>query len=371
MNRDKKVLYAVAWGFPCLLLLVLFVPNITVSKILLSVLSVGVAAVAVCLIKKRSILSLNKGQVTLLMLASALIGITLYYLSGLHFGFYKVTLEPSVLWRNVLPYAVIILTSELTRSVLVAQKNRTVTVLSYVALVLLEVMMTAGMNVFGTFGRFMTLVGMALFPAIVGNLLYHYLADRYGMWPNAVYRIFLTLYSYVIPIKPSVPDALLAFAKLVLPLLIYLFIHALYERRKFTVSYRQMRWRTFTGVLLFAAMAVIVMLISCRFRYGLIVVGSESMTGSVNMGDALVYERYEDQHLCEGEIILFDCNGTTVIHRIVEIRCINGENRYYTKGDANDSPDPGYVTESRIIGRAGFKIRFIGYPTIWVREIFS
>ena len=45
------------------------------------------------------------------------------------------------------------------------------------------------------------------------------------------------------------------------------------------------------------------------------------------------------------------------IHRVVDIRKINNEAHYYTKGDANKTKDEGYITESRIIGLVKFRIK--------------
>jgi hypothetical protein len=55
----------------------------------------------------------------------------------------------------------------------------------------------------------------------------------------------------------------------------------------------------------------------------------------------------------------------------MEIKVIDGEIRYYTKGDANESMDAGYVTKSQIVGVTHFRILYIGYPTLWLRDIFS
>ena len=55
---------------------------------------------------------------------------------------------------------------------------------------------------------------------------------------------------------------------------------------------------------------------------------------------------------------------------IVEIENVNGQARYYTKGDANDSNDSGYITDSDIYGFVHFKISYVGYPTLLLREIF-
>ena len=90
------------------------------------------------------------------------------------------------------------------------------------------------------------------------------------------------------------------------------------------------------------------MLISCQFKYGLLVVGSESMTGTLNKGDAVVFERYDDQTIKEGQVIIFNFNDIQTIHRVVDIRKVNGEYRYYTKGDANQRNDDEYRTEKDI-----------------------
>ena len=118
-------------------------------------------------------------------------------------------------------------------------------------------------------------------------------------------------------------------------------------------------------------MVSIVMLISCQFRYGILVIATESMTGEVDKGDAVVYEQYDDQIISEGDIIIFKDGDSLVVHRVVKIERINNVNRYYTKGDANTFIDAGYRTDSNIIGVTHFKIKYIGYPSIWIRSLFD
>ncbi|MBR2987205.1 MAG: signal peptidase I, partial [Clostridia bacterium] len=100
-------------------------------------------------------------------------------------------------------------------------------------------------------------------------------------------------------------------------------------------------------------------------------VATESMTGEINKGDAIIYTRYEDQPIEEGQVIVFERNRTKVIHRVVDIQNIDGVVRYYTKGDANEENDAGYVTESDIIGLTDHKIPLVGVPTIWIRDMIS
>ena len=72
----------------------------------------------------------------------------------------------------------------------------------------------------------------------------------------------------------------------------------------------------------------------------------------------------------------FDKNNLPKINGImknleIEIKQINGETRYYTKGDANEGMDDGYIVQSQIVGITNFKIAYLGYPTIWIRDIFN
>jgi signal peptidase I len=59
-----------------------------------------------------------------------------------------------------------------------------------------------------------------------------------------------------------------------------------------------------------------------------------------------------------------------VVHRVVDIKEVNGVIRYYTKGDANKQKDTGYVVKEDIVGVVKFKVKYIGYPTLALREMF-
>ena len=96
--------------------------------------------------------------------------------------------------------------------------------------------------------------------------------------------------------------------------MIFIFIRALYEKRS-SITSRRSRVGAIAGSAVGAIVMIsIVMLISCQFKYGLVVIGSESMTGEINKGDAIIYESYEDQKITEGQVIVFTKNNTRVIH---------------------------------------------------------
>ena len=114
-----------------------------------------------------------------------------------------------------------------------------------------------------------------------------------------------------------------------------------------------------------------ILLISSQFKYKTLVIATESMTGKLDKGDVIIYEDYDRQYIEKGQVIVFERDGATIIHRVVDIKKINGVLRYYTKGDANESMDSGYITDANIVGIINLKIKYIGYPTLWVRSLFE
>ncbi len=371
MSADKKRLYAVSISIFCLLAVALFIPNGS-SRITAAILLAIGGALSVFLIKKRSVLSFYKQQVLLIMAVMGLLYISLYYITGLYFGYYRAynAFSATTVFKYILPVTGIIVFSEITRSVLVAQKDKYADVFAFLICVLGEVLIFSSVVEVKTFNRFMDIVGLYLFPAIVSNLVYNYLSRRYGIYPNLAYRLLTSLFPYVLTIASGIPDSLYAFARLFIPLLIYWFIDALYEKKKRRALQKQSKWG-YAGVgVAVLILASYVMLVSCQFFMGMFVIGSDSMTGELNKGDVVVYMQYDEQIIQVDEIIVFTKNGNKIIHRVVDIERINGENRYITKGDANEDVDDGYVTESQIVGIAVFKIPYIGYPTLWIRSLF-
>ena len=158
-------------------------------------------------------------------------------------------------------------------------------------------------------------------------------------------------------------------------MVIYFFIDSLFERkRRYALGQRSRFSRAVSKIITAVAVIIMigtVMLISNHFYYGALVVATESMTGEINKGDVVITESYEDQTVTEGQVIVFADGDSKYVHRVVDIQIINGIKRYYTKGDANEDMDAGYITDSDIVGLVNYKIPAIGYPTLWLRGLFD
>ncbi len=374
---DKRIIRISSVSVLTVLLIVLLVPLGESGRIVAAFLLLPAAVLIPIFIKKRNILSINKNQVLLILTVIALLYVMACYLTGLKFGFYKnpYGLNLNNFFRFFLPIAAIITFSEVIRYVLMAQNDRLASVFCYLSCVIADMLICSNLPAITSMARFMELIAGAFFPAIISNLLYNYLSKRYGIYPNLVFRAITVLYVYTFSTVSAISDALLSFVNIIFPIAIYLFIDALYEKkRKYALGNRSVFVKVLSVVLTVTVVIIMlgtVMLISNQFKYGAYVIATPSMTGELNQGDVALYEQLDDRPVEEGEVIVFDKNGTVVLHRVEKIETINGITRYYTKGDANEYSDAGYILRSDIIGHVNFKIPYIGFPTLWVRNLFK
>ena len=372
MNKDKKILYTTSLITFAVLLISLFM-DIGSSKIVTACLLLPITPIVWFLIRKRNSLSINKREVLLIAAVVGVIYVVLLQMTGAYFGFYKnpYFVNTDRLLKMILPLTVIIVGVEIVRYVFLSQKNKFVDVITFLTCVTVEILTYSNLAGITSFNRFMDLVGLTLFPAISANIYYHFISKHYGMLPNIAFRLITTLYVYFIPRAAAIPDALSACIKIVVPIIMLAFISALYDKKKKNAvrKGKAISWIGTTATIVI--IVSVAMLISCQFRYGAIVIATESMTGEINKGDMIIYEQYTDQTIQEGQVIVFQKNKSKIVHRVVKIENINGETRYYTKGDANEGLDSGYIDDSHIVGLTDVKIAYIGYPTLWLRELIQ
>ena len=370
MNKDKKILYITTLAIFAILLCLLFA-NTKSSRIATAIILVPLAAVTRLLIRKRTSVSVYKREVLLLVSVIGFIVVIFLLMSGLYFGYYKNPYFVSVenILTYVLPLSSIIVTTELIRATILAQKNKLTDLLCFLSCILIEILMVSDIAGITSFYRFMDVVGLALFPAVSANILYHYLSRRYGMIPNIVFRAIFTLYIYFIPTAPFIPDALMSCIKMLLPIMLLAIVASLYEKKKKNAIKKGNRLGAVSVALTAVIVVAMAMLVSCQFRFGAIVIATGSMTGEINKGDMIIYERYDGQTIKEGQVIVFLDDTSKIVHRVVDIEIVGGETRYYTKGDANDGWDSGYRTEEDIFGLTDVKVAYVGYPTLWLRDL--
>ena len=372
MTKDKKVIYLTSLISLAVLLIVLFTVK-TNSRLVTAAFMAVIAPLTCLLIKRRSAKSIAKKDVLLLMIIISVIISALTEMTGLYFGYYynPYYVNSEMLKAFVIPIAVIIVTTEITRSVLLSQKNDVAGVVAFLIGVVTETLTYSSLVGVISFNQFMDLVGMTLLPAFTANVLYHHISKNYGALPNIAYRLISTLYIYFLPMTCAMGDAIKAMIKLLLPLVIVALISAMFSKTKKNALEKSEKLTTVGISISLVIIVLVAMLISCQFRFGALVIATESMTGEINKGDMVIYERYDDQTIKEGQVIVFLQHESKIVHRVVRIERVNGETRYFTKGDFNQDEDNGFRTDADIVGLTDLKIAYIGYPTLWLREMLS
>lgn len=126
-------------------------------------------------------------------------------------------------------------------------------------------------------------------------------------------------------------------------------------------------WKVVSTILVVIFVALAVLLAGVRL-VGLrpFVVLSGSMEPAYHVGSLLYVRGCAPENVQVGDPITFvlDENLTVATHRVVSIDREN--QRFYTKGDANDAADGAPVHFQNLIGKPVFTIPYLGYLSNWI-----
>ena len=100
------------------------------------------------------------------------------------------------------------------------------------------------------------------------------------------------------------------------------------------------------------------------FGYSVLVIASPSMTGAIEAGDAIIIKNSNSYAV--GDVITYfpADESFSVTHRIVRME----GDKFYTKGDANQSEDPDPVLIEQIAGKVTVKLDKVGYFIEWLKS---
>ena len=125
-----------------------------------------------------------------------------------------------------------------------------------------------------------------------------------------------------------------------------------------------------------ASTAIVVLIVLCAvFLMGSRLIGfqcyniiSPSMEPEYMVGDLIYVKKVDPATIKEGDVITFIVNENLVVgtHRVVRVDAEN--QRFYTKGDANDVEDGEPVHFNNVIGVPQFSIPKLGYVSDFVQN---
>ena len=374
MKSDKIIMYIIEISLIIFLLCCIFFQQIF-TKIVIAIVLLVFMIISEKLVKSYKSKGKYNKKVTGLMVVIGIVYISMIYILGIYMGFYNATVKFST-WsviNYIIPYIVIIISTENIRKSILLKEDKKSNVILLIATVMLDVALTTNIHNVKTLNDYFILIGFIIFSSISNNVLYNYIIKKYRNCKAIIgYRLITTLYVYIIPIIPKINILFEAIIRIIIPFIIYLILEVMYSKKEKQLSVGvKIKDIIVTSILGIIATGII-MLISCQFKYGILVIGSGSMTGTINKGDAIIYEILDkDEEIKKGDIIVFYNEKVRVIHRVIDIKNYGTGIKYFTQGDANPNVDEGYRERGDIIGKVKLRIPYLGNLTLMINELFE
>ena len=310
--------------------------------------------------------------------------LVLKYSLGMVTGFYKNLYDLSFkgILVNTIPVIIIILLEEICRFTINEKsgRNRLILCTNVLIFTLVDFSLVTsfvGVNDLETFLKTLTTsFNQALFMNVGLSLISY----KHGIKPALIYSFIFNLYKYFVPIVPGFSAYVETIVDMLIPILIVVLLHIgipeIFKKKKNKEDIRDKRLITkLIGAVLLILILIVVSLNSNIFRYWSCVVGSGSMEPTINIGDIIIVDKSyskNPQVLNKGDILVFKINDKFYTHRIIDVLYVDGEKQFITQGDREgQAVDDWIVTKNEIVGVTKMRLRYIGLPSIWLRDLMK
>ena len=376
MKKSEKKILTVE-----IILILTFIFNIFVLKnsnqyLIATVLAIALALLYLMVGFEKDNLKLKRDllMTTLIYVISYYI---LTYILGIFFEFLRSPYSLSLVTflRNVTPVLVFIFAKELLRYEISTkgERNGLLILLSIVLFILVDTSTVLYKYDLTNVSDLVKFLEVSFFPLAAENVMLTYLVMKGGCTSAITYQVVMKMPIYVVPIVPNINTYIDVIFRIVFPLLL---LHSLYgevsgnkERQLEKARSNHLAKRIVFSVSV-VILVVTVYLTSGLFTYYAVTIGSGSMIPNLGVGDIVIVRKTKDYESLEvGDILVYNKETKVVVHRITEKNKVDNEYVFRTKGDANDAEDWYDIYEEDIIGTVKAKVKYLGYPTIWVNKL--
>lgn len=320
---------------------------------------------------------LNENEKTILI--TTLFYLIINFMSGLIFGYTSNPYSNKVIpfLTNFWQIVIVIMGIEYTRSYVINENknNKLFVILFTIIFISLEINFSKLFSSINDREELFKYVSSTLLPLVFGNILYTYLTIKGSYKLVYIYRVIVEVTFLIVPILPNFDWFMIGIRGIIVPAIIYLVL-------KYTSNYKAVRTRSngrkkqnpLIYVPVFSIILIFVLFMAGIFIYEPIAVLSNSMNPVFYRGDVVIYRKVDNnklKNIKKYNIIVYSKDGQAVVHRVVDKYIKDGETYFITKGDANISNDLNPVSESQVIGVYQLSIKYIGYPSVWLNQIFN
>lgn len=319
-----------------------------------------------------------KATIIRLALVIGLFQLALYVIGGLFSSFGKspYSFAPTGILTNLVFVGSMLVGMELSRAWLINRLGRKHTLLAVAFVAVLYTLLSIPLaRITGLRPELtsITYVNSTVLPTLAENMLASFLALLGGPLAAIAYRGILQAFWWFCPILPDLSWAFQGLIGVVVPVVGLVLANTLRTYRRGHRQARREREGSLAGWIITTIIAVVII----WFAVGLFPVQpttviSGSMRPALDVGDVVIIAKVSADTIKPGDIIQFrEVGGVTTVHRVVEIREIEGKKVFITQGDANSEPDDNPVIPENVVGKAVFDIPKIGWAAIAVKEFFT
>ena len=302
-------------------------------------------------------------QIAVLAIAGLLLG----------FGLSPYNHQPDAILHNLLYLFTALLGMEMMRAYLAARFKRRHMWFSFILVACFITLLRFPPATFGQLGSLnatITLIGERLLPTLAQNMLATLLVLLGGPLPACIYLGALTLFEWLSPILPNAGWFALGFVGTIVPAcgLVIVYNEFIAQPAEQGQSEAQKKNEFASWAVVAVLTLILVGFSTGSFGYHPSLIGSNSMTPKLLVGDIVIARDVPIEIIKVGDVITFQQEGVTIVHRVIEINNNAGQIIFITQGDANTSADPP-VLASNYTGKMIFKIPKIGWISILVRNL--
>lgn len=322
----------------------------------------------------------NKVDKIQTIIIAVIVYLIVYFLSGLVFGYQYSPYSHSFfkILGNLWSYLPVIVCQEYIRSVLVNYSSRKKYILAIITVlfVAVELNYTEIDKNFSSMATTFEYMSSVLIPSVVKNSLFTYIASIAGYIPNMIYRMVIQAVYFITPIFPNLDWFGIAIFEIVTPSVIYFYMNFAQMKTEERISRKRINRDNPLNILpVYAALLMFVGFVLGLFRNEPVAIVSNSMVPAFSRGDVVVVRKLkisDSKLLKKDDVLQYEMDGRVIVHRILRIKeDEQGQRIFITKGDNNNAPDLKPVSESQIRGVVKYVIPKIGYPSVWLNDIFS
>lgn len=311
----------------------------------------------------------DKNKITTIFIPTIII-LIIYFVSGLLFGYADNALFISGfgIFSNIFNFILIIFFQEYIRALFISYINNKK---KYLAIITILFILNEINFVNNSFYYNFVNIFLRYIPIILRQVLLTYITYNYGYKNSCLYRIIITIFNVFLPILPNCNWAINSIFQTLIPITNFLVLNFERKLEENKLSPKDLKKENpISYIPYFIFLIIMFLFIIGVFNYKITAVMSNSMYPLFERGDAIITKSIKDVNdLKVGDIIKFKRGNEYIIHRINNISLDDEDNIVFiTKGDNNLIVDNELVYAEDIESIYLFKIKYIGYPSVWISD---